>query len=91
MGGEIATFEDDDDGYRAWLRGPDQYVLTARRPHPGAPWSYKLHQKDCRALPNPLGGRKLTSNPKRCGSREALTAWAQEAAGESPDSCSVCM
>lgn len=93
-GDTVLSFHNDDAGYLAW-RASDQgsYVLTRRRPRPGEEWAYRLHHKDCSALPGPTGTHELTSNPKWCGSRDQLAAFArmQRHDGGDPELCAHCI
>ena len=85
---DTIVFHDDDDGYEDWVRRHNGYVLTTR-----AKGSYMLHDCECLHLGKDAVHQELTKKPRRCGNKQDLVAWTQQATGTDPGNvvgaCSV--
>jgi hypothetical protein len=70
--GPITTFEDDDDGYDAWMAQHEYgYVLKMQRAG-----QYMIHDHSCAALGNFRERRSMTAKPRFWAERRrTLTDW----------------
>jgi hypothetical protein len=92
-GASVVSFEDDDAGYRGWLRSwPSGFVLNCNR-HP-TPDYLILHRAACRFITE-LDARMKTFTGdyiKVCSTdRRAVQQWARTQAGAETTDCSHCM
>jgi hypothetical protein len=84
---QISVFHNDDDGYRAWVRRTNGYVLTER-----AAGEFMLHDCECSHLTLSDTTLRLTASPRRCAAAtRPLREWTVRETGAEPLRCQTCM
>ena len=85
-------FNDDDDGYLAWLaQNPEGFVINTYRPP--SPGYLRLHRAGCSTISGePPNGKYWTrTSTKICGSRAELENWARNRIGGDVYYCPQCL
>jgi hypothetical protein len=89
----MPTFDDDDDGYLAWLAANQaQFVLNIQR-SASPPTNLVLHRASCGTINGtPARGLHWTGPYiKVCGAMSDLQIYVERVAAAEPRSCGLCM